>query len=144
MISHFSCVCLFTIIIVLRNELLLALFLLCVPHYTMWTPYITFASYITSGPRASIKSAKDNHQLSVFEMPTRVIRGISRRMRTKELELCSPERPESLTKWRRPMVTDETKGIGKRDSVLSKNIKSLWKILFLSHLCPNVVSVQII
>ena len=38
----------------------------------------------------------------------------------------------------------ETNGIGKRDSVLSKIIKSLWKILFLSHLCPIVVSVQII
>ena len=32
--------------------------------------------------------------LSVFEMPTRVTRFISRRMRTNVLELCSPERSE--------------------------------------------------
>ena len=32
--------------------------------------------------------------LSVFEMPTLVIRVISRRMRTNVLELCSPERSE--------------------------------------------------
>ena len=29
--------------------------------------------------------------LSVFEMPTRVYQVISRRMRTNELKLCSPE-----------------------------------------------------
>ena len=32
--------------------------------------------------------------LSVFEMPTRVTRVISRRMGTNVLELCSPERSE--------------------------------------------------
>ena len=32
--------------------------------------------------------------LSVFEMPTRFTRFISRRMRTNVLELCSPERSE--------------------------------------------------
>ena len=32
--------------------------------------------------------------LNVFEMPTRVTRVISRRMRTNVLELCSPERSE--------------------------------------------------
>ena len=32
--------------------------------------------------------------LSVFEMPTRVTRVISRHMRTNVLELCSPERSE--------------------------------------------------
>ena len=32
--------------------------------------------------------------MSVFEMPTRVTRVISRRMRTNVLELCSPERSE--------------------------------------------------
>ena len=32
--------------------------------------------------------------LSFFEMPTRVTRAISRRMRTNVLELCSPERSE--------------------------------------------------
>ena len=36
----------------------------------------------------------------------------------------------------------ETNGIGKQDSVLSKIIKSSWKILFLSHFCPNVASVK--
>ena len=36
----------------------------------------------------------------------------------------------------------ETNGIGKRDSVLSKIIKSKWKILFLSDFCPNVALVQ--
>ena len=72
-------------------------------------------------------------------MPTRVTRVISRRMRTNVLELCSPELSQSNKQngdvlWLRM----ETNGVGKRDSVLSKIIKSFWKILFLSHFCPNV------
>ena len=47
--------------------------------------------------------------LSIFEIPTRVTRVISRRMHTNALELCSPERSQLLTKWRRPMVTDGNK-----------------------------------
>ena len=73
-------------------------------------------------------------------MPTRVTRVISRRMRTKVLELDQSRKQNGDVLW----LLMETNGIGKRDSVLSKIIKSLLKILFLSHLCPNVVSVQTI
>ena len=57
-------------------------------------------------------------------MPTRVTRVISRRMRTNVLELCSPERQSNKQNGDVLWLRMETNGVGKRDSVLSKIIKS--------------------
>ena len=64
--------------------------------------------------------------LSVFEMPTRVTRVISRRMRTNVLELSSqgPNVQSNKQNGDNLWLLMETNGIGKRDSVLSKIIKS--------------------
>ena len=62
--------------------------------------------------------------LSVFEMPTRVTRVISRRMCTNVLELCSPDIQSNKQNGDDIWLLMETNGIGKRDSVLSKIIKS--------------------
>ena len=59
--------------------------------------------------------------LSVFKMPTRVI---SRRMSTNVLKLCSPDVQSNKQNGEDLWLLMETNGIGKRDSLLSKIIKS--------------------